>query len=134
MKIQKFENISFGQKPSISLGREKLQTLRTILDRNAEQGVRGLKLLDSKKCVELYGQKRPFVNETFPEYMGFSFFKVGKTELVIDNNTGEFFYYEKRTAWSNVIKNLDKYLNFFKENYDNSEKIFKVKKKLNSRL
>lgn len=48
---------------------------------------------------------------------------IGKTELVIDNKTGEIIDYYKPffTTWKSIMKKIEKYLNFFRENFDNSE-------------
>jgi len=64
-------------------------------------------------------------------YLGFKFdkkdlkgdilFTMGKTELVIDNQSGEIKDYYKPffTSWSSIMKKMSKYVNFFKENFDN---------------
>ena len=48
-------------------------------------------------------------------------FTIGKTELVIDNQTGEIIDYYKPffTTWKSVMKKIDKYVQFFKENFNN---------------
>lgn len=50
-------------------------------------------------------------------------FTVDKTELVIDTPTGkiENFYKPFFTRWSKVMENIDKYLNIFMENFNNSK-------------
>jgi hypothetical protein len=54
-------------------------------------------------------------------------FTVDKTELVIDTPTGkiENFYKPFFTRWSKVMENVDKYLNIFMENFNNSKVVQK---------
>ena len=55
------------------------------------------------------------------------YFTVDKTELVIDTPTGkiENFYKPFFTRWSKVMENVDKYLNIFMENFNNSKVVQK---------
>lgn len=48
---------------------------------------------------------------------------IGKTELVIDNQTGEIIDYYKPlfSSWKSVMKKIGKYLEFFRTNFDNQE-------------
>ena len=48
-------------------------------------------------------------------------FTIGKTELVIDNKTGEIIDYSKPffKTWNSIMKQISKYLSMFKENYEN---------------
>lgn len=56
-----------------------------------------------------------------------SFLTINKTELVINNKTGEIIDYYKPvfTRWSKIMKKAEKYLNQLKNNYDNSELVSK---------
>ena len=76
-----------------------------------------VKLQDGKIYV---GEKLPIDNK---DLKGNTLFTIGKTELVIDNKTGEILDYYKPffTTWKSVMKKLDKYVKFFRENYDNRE-------------
>ena len=58
---------------------------------------------------------------------GETLFKLGKTELVIDNNSGEVIDYYKPfyKTWKGIMKKVDKYVNFFKENFDNEDLVNK---------
>ncbi len=57
------------------------------------------------------------------QVVGKSGIKIGKTELVIDNKTGEIVEYYKPifTFWKRVMKNVQKYVDIFLENYDNDK-------------
>ncbi len=57
------------------------------------------------------------------EIDGETLFTIGRTELVISNKTGEIIDYYKPlfSTWKNIIKNIGKYLEFFKNNFDNME-------------
>ena len=50
-------------------------------------------------------------------------FTIGKTELVIDNKTGEILDYNKPffKSWKNIMKQISHYLKIFKENYENPD-------------
>lgn len=50
-------------------------------------------------------------------------FTIGKTELVIDNKTGQIIDYYKPflTRWGKIMKKIDKYLGIFKENFNNPD-------------
>lgn len=50
-------------------------------------------------------------------------FTVEEAQLVIDTESGEVEKYKKPffTRWAKVMKNIDKYLAIFKENFNNSE-------------
>ena len=54
-------------------------------------------------------------------------FTVDKTELVIDTPTGKIEEYYKPffTRWAKVLKDIDKYLNIFIENFNNSKVVQK---------
>ena len=48
---------------------------------------------------------------------------IGKTELVIDNQSGEIkdFYKPFFTTWNYIMKKINKSVEFFKENFDNED-------------
>ena len=62
------------------------------------------------------------------ELKGEALFTIGKTELVIDNKSGEIIDYYKPfyKTWKGIMKNIGKYLEFFKNNL-NDEKLVKQK-------
>lgn len=50
-------------------------------------------------------------------------FTIGKTELVIDNETGEILDYSKPffKTWKSIMNQISHYLKMFKENYENPD-------------
>ena len=56
-------------------------------------------------------------------------FTIGKNELVINNKNGEIIDYHKSffSSWKKIIKNIEKYTDFFLKNYDNQELVKKRK-------
>ncbi len=56
-------------------------------------------------------------------------FTLGKTELVINNKTGEIIDWKKPllTGWNRIMKKVDKSLKFLNEQYDNSAVVKKKK-------
>jgi len=58
---------------------------------------------------------------------GETLFTIGKTELVIDNNSGEIIDYYKPfyKTWNGIMKKIDEFVTFFKENFENDNLVYK---------
>ena len=56
-----------------------------------------------------------------------SLITIGKTQLVIDNSTGEIIDYKKPffKTWSSIMKQLDHFLTVFRVNYNYSGRVEK---------
>ncbi len=77
--------------------------------------------IDGRMIFEKVPAEKQMTKETL--------FTIGKTQLVIDNKTGQIIDYYKPflTRWSKIISNIDKYLKIFKENFNNPNIVKKKK-------
>ena len=68
---------------------------------------------------------RCFINKVAPDkqMQKHTLFTMGKTQLVINNKSGEIVDYYKPfyKPWKKVMKNLEKYLQIFSDNFDNPQ-------------
>ena len=77
------------------------------------------KLIDGRMLFQRIREKKQMVKQTMLD--------IGKTQLVIDNKTGEIIDYAKSffTSWGRILKKVDKFTKFFLDNYDNPDKVKK---------
>ena len=75
---------------------------------------KNFKLIDGRMYVNKVNQKKQLVRESLD---------IGKTQLVIDNKSGEIIDYRKSffKPWSKVLKTLEQALEIIKCNYNNPE-------------
>ena len=76
---------------------------------------KNFKLIDGRMYVNKVNQKKQLVRESLVD--------IGKTQLVIDNKSGEIIDYRKSffKPWSKVLKTLEQALEIIKCNYNNPE-------------
>ncbi len=134
MQVQGVNSSLAFQAQKRILNKEQMGTVKELLTQmNAETVCkRGEYTFESKILKSLhYKNNATFIDNRIILYkvpenkqmVKQTLFTVGKTELVIDNKSGQIINYKKPllTSWKRVIKNIDKYLKIFKENFNNPE-------------
>lgn len=138
MNITAVNSVSFDGKPRF-LSKNGHENLKTILKNiNAETTMKkndfcwssefiksvtlkneNVKVTDGRMLLDKVPQEDQLIKE--------SMIDVGKTELVIDNKSGEIIDYYKKfyTPWSKVLKKLEQGLETIKENLNNPEVVKK---------
>lgn len=137
MKIQKVNQMNFGKKVH-SLNTAQMYSMKILLTRmNNETIVKDNGRTFSTTIIkEISGKKNRFIDTRMifekvadnKQMTGKTLFIMDKTQLVIDNSTGNIIDWKKPflKCWGKVMKDFNKNLNFFRENYYNN---FIIKKK-----
>jgi len=132
MKIQNVQSINFEAKQRFvtSAMRGNINLLMNKMNDGTTYSSNGdffkstiFKELSTKNNRVKFQDGRIYLGDKLKrkDLKGEALFTIGKTELVIDNKTGEIIDYYKPffTSWKTVMKKAEKYLEFFKENFDN---------------
>lgn len=116
--------------------RELLERMNSETDYNATEYIFRSEVTKSLK----YGDKVKFIDERHylgkvPSEMQMKYkthVTIGKTKLVIDNETEEIIDYKKPfyKTWSGIMEKLGECIEFFKANYDESDLVIKERLRL----
>lgn len=141
MKIQQVKsNHSFEAKKHF-LNQNQMADVKTLLTKMNKESVYSntdnlffASTITKKLCV---GKDVEFIDDRFlkrpvsedKQMVAQTLFTIGKTELVIDNKSGEIVDYNKPffKTWKNIMNQISHYLNLLKENYDNPEVVKPIK-------
>ena len=145
MRIQQIQpNTSFEAKHRF-LNKNQMADIKTLLTKMNEESVYSqtdniffASNITKKLCI---GKDIEFIDDrmlTKPipkdkQMFAQTLFTIGKTELVIDNKTGEILDYNKPffKTWKNIMNQISHYLKMFNENYENPEIVKPVKFSIN---
>ncbi len=138
MQVHNIQSTSFQGKTRRFVTPEVKEGIRELLTKmNSETDYKTNKYVFKSEFTKSlkYGDKAEFIDgrlylTKFPkseQMQKETLFTIGKTQLVIDNKTGEIIKFVKPffTTWKKIMKNVDEYVNLFKQNYDNSNVITK---------
>ncbi len=80
-----------------------------------------VRFIDGRMIFDKVPQEKQMQRETL--------FTIKNTELVINNKTGEIVDWHKPffTSWGKIMKNVDKYLKFFEEHFNDTNTVKKKK-------
>lgn len=136
MQIQKINNTSFQSKKHV-LNNSQLYKMKMLLTRMNKET--SMKKTDTDFVTTmtsaLKSKDSQFIDTRFlvervkaeKQMTGRSMLIMDKTTVVIDNSTGEIIDWKKpiMTCWHRIMKNVDKNINFFYENFYNSRVVKK---------
>lgn len=140
MKVQFINQVNFESKKRF-LNQEQMESLKNVLTRmNNETKLHQndtwftstvtkelsynenkTRLIDGRMFFQKISDNKQMQKNTM--------FTIGKTELVVDNKSGEIINWNKPffTSWKKVMKNISDSLKIFVENFDNSNIVKKKK-------
>ena len=134
MKIQNIQSNTMKAKQRF-VTPEMHQNIRFLLDKMSEGSeynsngdyfrARIFKEISTKNSKIRFKDGNSYLGNNIKDksLTGETLFTIGKTELVIDNKTGEIIDYYKPfySTWGKIMKKMGEYLEFFKSNFDNIE-------------